>query len=216
MVSRVKDLAGQKFGRLTVLGLDRVDEKQIARWNCQCDCGMFALSVRGWSLVNGTTISCGCAQREAVSRLRLKHGESVGQKSAEYNAWASMLARCGNPKSPAYKNYGGRGISVSPEWLVFENFLADMGRRPSSDHSIDREKNDLGYSKANCRWATRAQQTRNMRRNQIIKTPAGEMVITDAAAKFGLTLSTLRGRLRRGWPESDLLAPAGSLPRKGA
>lgn len=211
MVSRVKNLAGQKFGRFTVIEFDRVDETQTARWVCICECGTKVI-VRGGSLTTGSSRSCGCLQKEVVGAIRT-HGNTAGGKSPEYNAWSSMLARCTNPNNPAYKDYGGRGITVCKEWLTFEPFLADMGKRPNSEYSIDRENNDLGYCKENCRWATRAQQLRNTRRNRFVDTPVGTMILSDAAAKYGLSPYVVMGRLRRGWPKEHLFAPSGSIPK---
>jgi len=204
---RVKDLAGQKFGRLLVVGFDRIDEKQNARWLCECECGK-SVVMRGATLTGGRSRSCGCLQREAASAMNTTHGATAGgRKVKEYSVWASMFARCRNQSDPAYKDYGARGIDVCAEWASFEQFIADMGPRPSGDYSIDRIDNDLGYCKANCRWATRAQQARNNRRNRFINTPWGVMVLTDAAALAGIHVGAVRSRLRRGWAESDLLKP---------
>jgi hypothetical protein len=90
--------------------------------------------------------------------FRVKHGMSG---TPEFVAWTSMRQRCGNPRCRRYANYGGRGISICERWRAFENFLADMGRRPSPDHSLDRIDNDGNYELGNCRWATRSQQQRN-------------------------------------------------------
>jgi hypothetical protein len=94
----------------------------------------------------------------------LKHGENRrGKKSPEYHAWGNMHQRCGNPNNTEFRNYGGRGITVHKRWQKFENFLEDMGRKPSPKHSLDRKINDFPYSPLNCRWATRTQQRRNQR-----------------------------------------------------
>lgn len=94
----------------------------------------------------------------------LRHGEARrGGASAEYLAWLNMLTRARNPRRPGAKNYIGRGITVCDRWLTFENFLEDMGRKPSGKHSLDRVNNDGNYEPLNCRWATRSEQMRNRR-----------------------------------------------------
>ena len=90
------------------------------------------------------------------------HGESThGQNTPEYRAWSDLWQRCTNPKRRNYARYGGRGIRVCRRWQRYEAFLADMGRRPSVAHSIDRRDNDGNYTPRNCRWATRVEQRRN-------------------------------------------------------
>jgi hypothetical protein len=93
------------------------------------------------------------------------HGDArEGKRTAEYNIWITMKQRCSNPKTNGYINYGGRGIIVCERWLnSFENFLKDMGRKPSGDHSIDRIDNDGNYEPNNCRWATQKEQYENSR-----------------------------------------------------
>jgi len=116
------------------------------------------------------------SQRMAMSEAKTTHGHGgrrvdgkrVGQ-TREYRSWKGMKVRCNNPNNPRYKDYGARGITVCDEWLhSFETFLFDMGPSPSSKHSIDRINNHLGYSKENCRWATRIEQNNNKRSNRMI------------------------------------------------
>lgn len=207
-MSRVKDLTGQVFSRLTVLRLSHIDAKQNAQWVCRCECGSES-TVRGFQLTGGTTRSCGCLQREVASMCgnRPRPPSVRKVRSPERNAWVAMISRCTNPANKAYKDYGGRGITVSEEWGCYENFIRDMGSRPSSKHSIERINNDRGYSKENCKWATRAEQSRNHRRNRYIDTTSGRMLICDASRLAGISQLALRSRVDMGWKTEDLFKP---------
>ena len=83
--------------------------------------------------------------------------------TSEYEAWHNMKLRCTNPRHPSYKYYGGRGIAVCPSWLLFENFIADMGRKPGPEYTLERKNNDGHYIQGNCKWATRSEQMSNRR-----------------------------------------------------
>lgn len=143
---------------------------------CVCRCGKkktFILS----NLGNGKTRSCGCLSRE-LRRSMAKHGACAGdQESRTYRAWIEMKVRCSNKNKIAWQNYGGRGIQVCDRWLhSFENFLADMGECPS-DRSLDRIDNGSGYSKDNCRWATKVEQNNNKRSNRWFEHDGKRMTI---------------------------------------
>lgn len=129
--------------------------------------------------------------------------------TSEYIAWGNMVQRCTNPKNPNFHNYGGRGIRVCDRWLTFSHFLADMGPRPSTKHTLDREDNDGEYCPGNCRWATQREQCRNMRKNSRL-THAGEtLTVTQWAERTGLDRNTIDGRIDGGWSvEAVLTTPA--------
>jgi hypothetical protein len=88
----------------------------------------------------------------------IRHGLSF---SSEHNAWRDMKTRCFNPANKSYPRYGGRGITVCERWMSFDNFLEDMGPKPSKGYSIERDNNNGNYEPTNCRWATQAEQCRN-------------------------------------------------------
>lgn len=154
-------LVGETFGRLTVVRYDR-SLRGATTWLCRCVCGAEKV-VRGSELRAGNTRSCGCLNREASRERRLRHGHSTNAGlSPEYKTWASMKDRCYQPSSDSWSRYGGRGIRVCERWLSsFENFLADVGARPSPKHSIDRINNDGHYEPGNVRWSTVSEQARN-------------------------------------------------------
>lgn len=205
----METLVNCTFGRLTVIGAAGRDKSGIALWLCRCICGKQMTSQKG-NLKNGRTKSCGCWKREFAAQRMRKHGTGVKQpRAVEYSTWSSMIARCENPNSPAYKNYGGRGITVCKRWRdSYANFFADMGKRPNG-LTIERIDNDKGYSPDNCKWATRAEQARNQRRTYKSLVSNGESLsLTDWASRTGLHSDCISSRLRRGWSvERALTAP---------
>jgi len=127
------------------------------------------------------------------------------QRSPEERCWLKMMQRCGNPKQVGYHNYGGRGIKVCDRWHKLSNFIADMGPRPSPKHSIERRDNNGDYTPSNCKWATRHEQHRNMRRNVWLTLDGVTLCLKDWARSTGMDQMTIKGRLRRGWSVRDTL-----------
>lgn len=165
---RLIDLTGQTFGKLTVIGRDESRKGVEARWRCACICGG-STTTTGSNLRRGRTTSCGCAVADFNRRTRTTHG---ARRTPEYEIWCSMIKRCENPNHHAYSRYGGRGISVHPEWRAdFAAFLRDVGSRPSPDLSLDRIDNDGNYEPGNVRWATAKQQANNRRQAMKGQTP---------------------------------------------
>jgi hypothetical protein len=176
---RIKRLEGRRFGRLLVRSLrGRWNGKSY--WTCSCDCGE-EREVEGYHLISGHTTSCGCTLRELTAAMMTTHGEARRRSmTAEYRCWRGIKDRCLRRRSPSFNNYGGRGIRVCDRWLNgdgsrsgYECFLADVGRRPSPLHSLDRINNDGHYEPGNVRWATRMQQRLNRRDTAML--PAGSL-----------------------------------------
>src|SRR5581483_3139285 len=132
------DLTGKVFGRWTVLGFAGRGPRSVALWLCRCECGTERVVVCT-NLKNGRSTNCGCFASEACGNRSRKHGMF---RSPEYAAWQNMKKRCLDSSYRRFPDYGGRGITICARWLEsFENFFADMGPRPSADHSIERKDN---------------------------------------------------------------------------
>ena len=139
------------------------------------------------SLVNGTSSSCGCSHRT--------HGLSG---KPEYLIWYSMIDRCTNKSHKFWGHYGGRGITVCSEWMLFKNFFADMGDRPK-DKTLDRINNNGNYNKRNCRWATKKQQDNNKRTNHLLMYNGKTQNITEWAEELNMKRYLIYNRLIMGW-----------------
>lgn len=167
-MTAVRDLRGNRFGRLTVVSRSSNTRAGKARWRCLCDCGTETVAA-GNNLQMGVTTSCGCRRLELLRSKVVSHGDAPrAGKRTEYAIWRSMKARCANPKDRRFNDYGGRGIRVCDRWRnSYPAFLADVGRRPSSAHSIDRIDNNGHYEPGNVRWATPEQQAANKSRGPV-------------------------------------------------
>lgn len=183
-----KDWTGTKYERLFVIELYDKGPRGL-RWKCRCDCGKIGLV---YSSDLGKNKSCGCYSPEASSVRNRTHGLS---HTPEHNAWEAMKQRCSSRV-----HYTSRGIKVCDRWLhSFENFLKDMGPRPSPRHSIDRKNNNGDYEPGNCRWATHTEQMQNTRRTKRFEFNGANKTITEWANEVGMRRETLRARLKNGW-----------------
>lgn len=123
--------------------------------------------------------------------------------SAERKVWCAMKLRCFNKDSRDYRLYGGRGIRVCDRWLSFDNFISDMGQRPTSKHMLDRIDNNGDYSPSNCRWATPIEQARNKRNNHLVPVNGRLVTLAEAQEITGVEQTTIRQRINLGWDAGE-------------
>ncbi len=211
---------GTRYGKLTLI--ERIDRNAARGQLClfRCDCGnsieWYLREVR-----NATLASCGCE----VGHGGRTHGLSREHRLT-YKTWEGMRARCLNPDHNSYQYYGGRGVTIYPDWLDFSKFLRDVGDRPSKGHSLDRYPNpDGNYEPLNVRWATAKEQGEN-RRNSIIITLDGEsLTAMQWSKRLNIPYARIVQRVKRGHsPEKSLsihnvrpsLSLASEIGKKGA
>ncbi len=205
------DLTGQKFGYLTVLqktGERTHGKSKAIIWKCVCDCGQICY-VSTNKLKSGHTKSCGCYAKKIASDTHRIHGD---RQTRLYNIWVRMKQRCENPYDAAYRDYGGRGISVCKDWsnyIGFRNWAVSHGY--SDSLTIDRVNNDGNYCPENCRWATRKEQSRNRRNNRYITANGEKHLMEDWAQITGIDKRTIHQRLKRGWSEERAIMQGVSL-----
>lgn len=193
-----KDLTGISFGRLTVLSLYEQYPKQ--RWLCRCECGNERVVYRSNLLAKNIMISCGCYIRE----ISTTHGLS---RHPLFRIWADMRKRCFNENCKAFKNYGGRGITICDQWSDFKQFYDwSLSNGYEENLTIDRIENDRNYSPDNCRWVSRLVQQNNTRRNVFIEIEGETKSISAWARTCGLGEATIRYRFHSGITGRNLLS----------
>jgi len=210
MRGQLRDITGLRFGRWTVV--ERASNRfgNTPYWLCRCACGR-QKEVNGQCLQEGGSTSCGCSR--IGNGNRRKHGLT---RTRLYKIWSNMLERCNNPKRRVYPYYGGRGIEVCERWRIFENFLADMGHEPKG-YTLDRINVDGNYEPGNCRWASRKEQARNTRRNNVITFNGKSLSLSEWEDELGISQSVLGQRLRAGWtPEDALTRPLRVVAKRRA
>lgn len=212
-------MIGQIFGKLIILNMevrkhkrsDRVGFKNIKFWFVQCFCGK-SFWISNHYLLHGSQACMSCTH-SGDNNSNKSHGESGtgtrgarGKETPEYRCWKTIKNRCYNRNFKQYSDYGGRGIRVCQRWLdSYENFLADMGRKPSSSHSIGRRNNDGDYALDNCFWATNKEQQRNKRTTRLFTARGKTQSMIDWVEELDLPISTITWRRRRGWSDEEIL-----------
>jgi len=186
---------GIKFGHWTVVSYgDPV--RRIGggiteyRLNCRCSCGKI-VGVLMRSLRSGRSTSCGCKKKGW-------HGGLSTRYATTHQCWWAMISRCTNKKDKDHPRYGGSGISVCKRWMIFSNFLSDMGPRPNTKMSIDRRDGSKGYFLLNCRWATAVEQGSNRKDNVLLQVGKKTMSISSWSRETGVPWSTIRRRMKQG------------------
>lgn len=203
----VKDITGERFGRLVVLkrAPDHVQAsgRHRVRWLCQCDCGNQTVA-NGDTLKAGGQVSCGCYNRERARETHLTHGES---ETRLYSIWLAMKRRCDAPNTTHYADYGGRGICVCEEWRgSYENFRSWAVESGYDDTlSIDRVDTNGNYTPENCRWVGSVVQANNRRSNRRVTMQGETHTVTEWARILGKNPKTVFSRIYTGWPEEKAL-----------
>ena len=199
---------GSQFERLTIIAGPFYENasgnrSKLVHWQCRCVCGN-ETRVCHYQLVRGKTRSCGCIQ--------VKHGETRAweKPSPEWQTWTYMRSRCNSPSNAQYPRYGGRGIKVCARWEEsYNNFLEDIGRKPTPTHSIERIDVNGNYEPGNCKWATPREQARNRSNNVKLELNGVWLCARDWAEKIGVKEGTICKRIKAGWSvERTLTTPS--------
>ena len=221
-MGRHDNLEGSLFTRLTVTGLVGRNKQQNIIWECLCSCGNKTKATTA-DLRSGNTRSCGCLQKEKATihllSISVTHGLSKdinGKKTRLFRIWTGIKTRCFNEHDKAFKNYGGRGISLCSEWLNFESFHNWAVENGYLDTlSIERKDTNGDYMPDNCTWVTAKVQANNRRGNRLIEYRGKTQTMAQWSNQYEISIATLFSRLERGWSiEKALIAPIGKNYRK--
>lgn len=223
-MSRIKDLVGQKFGRLTVIELSHQDKNKTAYWECKCDCGNEETkTVRGSQLTGGGTKSCGCLRKERIvnvnKTIKQSSIRSISMSSIDYphkdklrNVFYNIKCRCNNPNDKRYKWYGAKGVKVYKDWLdiklgFFKFYTWAMQNGYKEGLSIDRINSDGNYEPINCRWATMKEQQNNKDTNILVTIGNKTQAIAEWAIEYNLKYDSIMSRYRKGITGMELVEP---------
>lgn len=195
-MSKAKELSGERFGKLIAIERSGSDKKGNALWICQCDCENLTIS-RTYKLTSGEKNSCGCLQKELISKTAKIHG-LYGTRI--HTIWRHMKERCDVETCADYKNYGGRGIRYCEEWKDLLNF-----KNYSSELTLDRIDVNGNYEPRNCRWASHKIQANNTRVNRVIEISGVKKTMTEWSDETGVKVGTIWWRIENGYTGEDLI-----------
>lgn len=200
-MSNAIDITGQRFGRLTAVCRESNNKRGEARWRCKCDCGNEIITIQH-SLRSGNTSSCGCIRKEQLAE-RNKQNAKHGMKGTRlYQTWHNMKDRCFRKNHAQYADYGGRGITVCPEWTksfeAFRDWAMDNGYQ--DDLTLDRRDTNGSYTPDNCRWATQKEQSNNRRSNRLITFNGETHTLKKWSEIYDIPYALLKNRIRAGMP----------------
>lgn len=210
-MAKAINIAGQRFGRLTVI--ERVESPRAqAQWRCVCDCGKETV-VRSQDLRNGHTKSCGCYGLEVSASHTPSFSTHKESRSRLYRVWIGMKGRCNNCKNKAYSYYGGRGIKVCQDWdesyALFRDWALANGYQENL--TIDRIDVNGNYCPENCRWVSMKVQMNNTRANRRITLNGETKTMAEWSESTGLSYETIRNRTIKGKPADEVL----QMPKAG-
>lgn len=189
-----RDLEGKRFGRWLVVAYAG-SVNSVSHWYCKCDCGL-TKRLQATSLIHGRSKSCGCLLKSIVTT----HGMSG---TPEYEAYQGCISRCTRKSNSSFGDYGGRGIEF--RFNSFEEFYAEVGKRPSPNHSLDRIDVNGHYEKGNIRWATLKEQCSNRRSNIYLGFNGKTLTVSQWGKMLGLPEASIRSRKKQGWCDSCTL-----------
>lgn len=215
-IKPLKVLTGKIYGRLVVVERNYNMNKGGVWWTCQCSCGNIK-SVKGSNLINGGTKSCGCYKSECSSaRIKAILTTHGGTGTRLHKIWECMKSRCSYSKGDAYKNYGGRGITVCDEWkndfVKFYDWALVNGYK--DDLTLDRINVNGNYEPSNCRWVTRKEQNRNTRKTIYLTFNNETKCLKDWSEFYGLPYHVLKYRYHKGWSIEKALATPLQIHKK--
>lgn len=198
-MSKLIDLTGQRFGRLTVISRAenyiKPNGHKESAWNCRCECGNEVIVTRT-NLKRAR--SCGCLKNRCISESKITHGLS---DSRIYRIWRNMKSRCYNPNVDRYKQYGGRGITICDEWRdSFESFYKwTIDNGYSDGLSIDREDVNGDYTPDNCRWISMDKQADNKSNSRLFEYNGEARTVSEWSKILGISRDIIWNRIKRGW-----------------